>query len=385
MPCILGAEMKVRSLVSLLALLGAGCLCGQEAGSRRPSLDPITVQLKWSHAFQFAGYYAAQEKGYYRETGLDVRFQEALPGIDPVERVLQGKAQYGVGTSSLIRLRMAGKPVVVLAVIFQHSPLVILARPQAGIRHVRDLVGKRLAIEPQADEIFAFLKKEGVPLDRITLSSHSLDPWDLVFGRVDAQSAYVTHEPDFLEHQAVSYISLDPRSVGIDFYGDNLFTTEKELASHPERAMAFRDASLRGWSYAMAHPEELVDLILARYSTRYTREHLRFEARQTAALVGAEVVEIGSMNPGRWRHIAETYAELGMMAQGATPEGFLYDPRHRPRRARNPWLLAGAGLLCLLAGGTAFFYLRKSRRNRDGIPEPLRQPPKDLPDFRGSA
>ncbi len=89
---------------------------------------PITLQLKWSHGFQFAGYYAAVEKGFYRDAGLDVHLKEASPGLDVVGQVLSGKADFGVGTSGLLMARKAGQPVVVVAAIFQHSPLVLVAR-----------------------------------------------------------------------------------------------------------------------------------------------------------------------------------------------------------------------------------------------------------------
>ena len=81
------------------------------------ALETVTVQLKWSHAFQFAGYYAAAQQGYYRESGLNLRIKEALPGVDPVTSVLEGEAQYGVGDSSLLLRRHEGKPLVVIAVV----------------------------------------------------------------------------------------------------------------------------------------------------------------------------------------------------------------------------------------------------------------------------
>lgn len=77
------------------------------AHARTPAhgLEPVTLQLKWTHAFQFAGYYAAKEQGYYREAGLDVSIVGALPGDDPVENVLQGKTEFGVGTSIIVAAR----------------------------------------------------------------------------------------------------------------------------------------------------------------------------------------------------------------------------------------------------------------------------------------
>ena len=115
----------------LLVCLAAG-LAGPGVALARP-LEKVVLQLKWQHQFQFAGYYAAQEQGYYREAGLEVEIREAAPGSDPVRQVLQGEAQYGVGSSSLVLQRHRGAPVVVLAVIFQHSPLVLLSRRDSGI------------------------------------------------------------------------------------------------------------------------------------------------------------------------------------------------------------------------------------------------------------
>ena len=158
------------------------------------ALEKIALQLKWTHAFQFAGYYAAAAKGYYREAGLDVELREAEPGSDPLLAVLDGKAQYGVGTSSLLLARKAGQPVVVLAVIFQHSPLVLISRENRNTQGIHDLIGGKLMIEPQSDELLAYLKQEGIPLERISLLPHSFNPQDLIDRKVDAISAYVTNE-----------------------------------------------------------------------------------------------------------------------------------------------------------------------------------------------
>ena len=56
------------------------------------ALEQVALQLKWKHQFQFAGYYAAQEKGYYRDAGLEVELREAGPETDPVGEVLGGRA-----------------------------------------------------------------------------------------------------------------------------------------------------------------------------------------------------------------------------------------------------------------------------------------------------
>lgn len=322
------------------------------------AMDAVTLQLKWSHAFQFAGYYAAKEKGYYSEAGLSVAIQEAQPGDDPLKNVLDGKAQYGVGNSSLLLARSAGHPVVVLAAIFQHSPVVLIAAPRGPAGGIHDLAGKRLMIEPLSDELLAYLKQEGIPLAGITRVQHSFRPQDLIDGKVDAISAYITNEPYFLDRAGFVYHTYTPRSAGIDFYGDNLFTTEQELKNHPARVKAFREATLRGWKYAMEHPEEIADLILARYSQQHAREFYLFEARRMAPLFRTDLIEIGYMNPGRWHHIADTYADLGLLPKNFSLDGFIYNAKSE----RDPKWFYLAGLLLAIVSAVALYVYRMNRR-----------------------
>ena len=327
------------------------------------AMETVTLQLKWTHAFQFAGYYAALEKGYYREAGLNVLLRLGGPYIDPVASVLAGNAQYGVGTSSLLLARKAGQPVVVLAVIFQHSPLVLLVHrgdATQGIPGIRDLVGKRVMLEPQSDELIAYLKQEGITLDQLVQVplGHAEHYEELIQGDVDAISAYDTYEPYYLDRAGSAYQTYSPRMGGIDFYGDNLFTTEQELKAHPQRVRAFRDASLRGWRYAMAHPEEITDLIVAKYSQQHPRDFYRFEAQRMAPLLRADLVEVGYMNQGRWRHIAETYADLGLLSADFSLDGFLYEPDTPPDLTK---LFIALALLTAVSAIALYIY-RVNRR-----------------------
>jgi ABC-type nitrate/sulfonate/bicarbonate transport system substrate-binding protein len=91
-------------------------------------MDEITLKLKWKYQFQFAGYYAAQEKGFYRKAGLRVKIEESSDWTDSTKSVLNGQAEFGVGTSDLVIDHIKGEPIVVLAAIFQHSPLVLLTK-----------------------------------------------------------------------------------------------------------------------------------------------------------------------------------------------------------------------------------------------------------------
>ncbi|MBJ7308917.1 PAS domain S-box protein [Rugamonas sp. CCM 8940] len=318
--------------------------------------EKVSVQLQWQHQFQFAGYYAAQDQGYYREAGLDVSLVEAQPGVDPVQKVVDGHAQYGTGSSSLLLSRSLGQPVVVLASIFQHSGAALLVRLDADGKR-RPWGGSRVMLSNNNEELTAYLKKQGVRLDSLFLVPHSYRLDDFIEGKVDAYAAYSTEEPFLLQHANVGYELVSPRAAGVDFYGDNLYTTESELREHPARAAAMRAATLRGWRYAMAHRGEIADLIRARYPHRHSREHLLFEAQATAPLLEQELIELGYSNPERWRAIAATYVEIGMLPAGFSLQGFLYAPTAPPSLAR--W--GGAALAALLLLGGGFGLLRQRR------------------------
>jgi diguanylate cyclase (GGDEF)-like protein/PAS domain S-box-containing protein len=333
------------------------------------ALEKVTLQLKHTHQFQFAGYYAALEKGFYRDAGLDVHIAESRDGNEPERNVINGKAEYGVGSSSLLLARQAGKPLVVLGTIFQHSPYVLLVRQRGNSAGIHDIKGKKVMIGSltdeltQADELIAYLKKEGIPVSSLIRVEHSFDLDDLVGGKVDAISAYVTNEPDYLDRIGFLYDVYSPRAAGIDFYGDNLFTSEGEIADHPARVKAFRNASMRGWAYAMSHQEEIADLILAKYSRRNDRQHLLFEARQMVPLVQPVLVEIGYTNPDRWRHIANVYADLGMLPRDVSFDGFLYDAAPAADLA---WLyrVLLAAIVLLVGGAAVHFTLLARERQR---------------------
>ena len=333
------------------------------------ALDRVTLQLKWLHQFQFAGYYAALEKGFYSEAGLDVQIREGGPNVDAIEDVVAGRADFGVGTSGALIARAQGKEVVVLAAVFQHSPAILLVPRRAAVSSIFALQDRPLMDTPGSEDIAAMLKLAGVDYTKMPRVKHNGDPLDLVSGKADAMVAYSTNEPFVLEQLGVPYLAFSPRGSGIDFYSDNLVTSEKQIKTHPQRVADFRAASLRGWQYALSHKEEIVDLILRRYSQAKNREALLFEANQTEVLVQPGLIELGYQNPARWQAIADTYHTLGMLPEAKVPEDLIYKAE---TGAIPLWLkasLAGAAMLGLVATLVALWIARLNRRLNSEIIE----------------
>lgn len=315
-----------------LGFIALVCLCltvfriDAPFAQQRP-IEPVTIQLRWSHQFQFAGYYAAVEKGFYAAEGLDVDLREALPGQDRVAPVLDGRAQYGVGDTVILKLRSDGRPLVVLAQIFQHSPNVLITKRDSGIFSPYELVGKTIVLSGDpisSAAVRAMILETLGDLDRITILPRSNNETDYFGGRADAVSGYLSNEPYRLKQAGVAVNIIDPRSYGIDFYGDNLFTTEQEVREHPGRVARVLRATLKGWAYALENKDEIIDLILTKYNPTLDREQLRFEAKVTDQMILADIIPIGDANPRRYARIAELLHHLGMSPSPEIPQGFLY-------------------------------------------------------------
>jgi len=298
--------------------------------------EKIVLQLPWHHQFQFAGYYAAIAQGYYQEAGLDVTVNSISPGLIPVDEVLAGRAQYGVSRSELLLHRLRGKPVVALATIFQHSAIIMLARQDSGINTPQDMIGRRVMLlaGDNSAEYTATFKSVGMTLDQLQVLPSSFAIQDLIDGKTDVFNAYITNEPFVLEEKKIPYAIIKPIDYGIDFYGDTLFTSESELAQHPDRVKAFRAASIRGWEYAIAHREEIIDLLIQKYKVDKTPSQLRYEANAMDKLILPQLVPIGQMLDKRWEKMAETYLHLGLIEPGYSLANFLYTPPSPPDYAR---------------------------------------------------
>ena len=347
-----------RGLLALMCLLP---LSGATAG------EAIRLQLKWHHQFQFAGYYAALQQGYYRDEGLDVQIIEGDLSRPPLKQVLSGQADYGIGDSDLLVSRVSGQPVVALAAVFQHSPYVLLSLNESGIYQPKDLIGKRIMMSGDQGglQFKAMLLKQHLDIHQMTLLPHSWRLQDLIEGKVDAVSAYAMDEPVQLQQMGYAPAIISNQSYGVDFYGDILFTTERELANHPERAEAFLRATKKGWAYAFNHKETLAARIAHMPGVAQrglTEQTLLQEASLMVPYVLSEVVPWGHMNADRWETIAATFAELGLIPAHYELKGFVYQRDELLKHPYLQWLIRAMPVLLLVLGLTFLWNIQMRRQ-----------------------
>jgi len=358
-----------QTIVLLIIILFSIDICAETQNSVSPALNSVTLQLKWKHGFQFSGYYAAMEKGYYEEEGIKVDLREAHEHESPIDAVFNKKADFGIGTSDLALYKGKGGNPVVLATIFQHSPLVFIASKKSGIENIHDLVGKKIMIEPLAADFLAYMADEGISRDDYTALNHSFGIEQFISGKTDAMSAYLTDEIFQLQQLDFDYVVLSPISGGIDFYGDLLFTTKEFLESNPKIVEKFLKASLKGWKYALENKEELIEIIYKKYSQRRSIAHLTFEAEQTEKMILPDVVEIGYTNPGRWDNIIRTFQKVGFLNEQFDIRGFLYADYLESEKPLS-WKLAALYLTSMLIITLiAYFFYKISHKLKKEINE----------------
>ena len=288
----------------------------------------MVLQLKWFHQFQFAGYYAAKQQGYYRDVGLDVEIRERDRSTSAIDDVINGVASYGIADSSIVVQRMEGKPVVIASTIYQASPLIFLSLADKAIKNPYDLSGKRIMFQRNVDDapLLAILEMYGIDASDYTYIEHNFDDDSLLSGATDVMSGYRSNQPIKYAEKGLDINIIDPSSYGVDFYGDLIFTTESEVESNLPRVKKFVAASIKGWIYALEHQEEIADLLIDEYQVATKKAVILAEAKETANMLKHKIVEIGTVFPERFESIAQTYRDLGMVDKQSNIDGlFLAD------------------------------------------------------------
>ncbi len=341
----------LRMAFSLLIML----ICSACNASSTSADETIVLQLKWKHQFQFAGFYAAIKEGYFAEEGLNVTIREVDKQRSATQVVLSGDAQFGITDSSVVLARLEGQPLVVVAAIFQHSPMVLLTLGSSGISSPLALKNKRVMYQRNTDDavLLAMFTQLGLTEYDHTHVAHDFRDDVLVNTNVDAMSAYITNQPYMYKEKNIPINVISPIDFGIDFYGDLLFVEEGFLRENKEKVLAFRRASLKGWKYAVDHQEVMVEWMLANLNTGKSRAHLLYEARNSMRLIQPEVIELGSFNANKFIGISEIYKQLGFAPLTGDIAGIDYQEYYVKKLNPNAWffnavLVVTAFFICLV-------------------------------------
>jgi len=310
------------------------------AAPARPAATKVTLQLKWVTQAQFAGYYAALEKGFYDKAGLDVTIKVGGPSITP-ETVVAGKAaEFGLDwLPNLFATREKGSNLVSIAQVFARSGMTELTWKSSGINTIAKMQGKKVGVwccgnEP---ELFAALQKNGIDHSDsgdVTIVNQPFDMQLFLKNQVDAAAAMTYNElAQVLETKNPKTGKLytlkdlnvfrmaDPK-VGTGMLEDNVFVRSDWLADKANQATAvkFLKASFEGWIYCRDHQAECVNIVLKNGSL-LGKGHQTWQMNEINALVWPTPRGIGLPPNGsvvQTANIAKTYGVIKKAPKGAT-------------------------------------------------------------------
>jgi len=298
----------------MATVMGVACRGGVE----KPA-DEVTVQLKWLYQAQFAGFYAADQKGFYAEENIDVTLNAGGPDIPPAKIIadlIAGETTFAiVGGDQLLTARSQGEPVVGIAVVFQRNPYVYVSLKGSGIERPQDLVGKKVMVPADAEvQHEALLQKLGIDSAAIEHIPFELDVTPLATGQIDAHMVYRTGSGLAFDETGYELNFIWVADYGIRLYADTIIASEQLIRQNPELVERFLRATLKGWRYAIENPAEAVDMTLQYAPTLGRDRQVRMVETQTPLIHTGEA-EIGWMEGSVWQQMHQMLLDGGILAQ----------------------------------------------------------------------
>jgi NitT/TauT family transport system substrate-binding protein len=316
------------------AAAGAGA---SPAKQSKTTATRVTLQLKWVTQAQFAGYYAAKEKGYYKQAGLDVKIKIGGPDISPEQVVAGGQAEFGLDwLPSLLAARDQGTKLINIAQVFARSGMTQLTWKDTGIKSIPQMAGKKVGnwLLGNEYELFAALVRAGMdPANNkgVTIVKQPFDMNLFMSRQIDSASAMTYNElaqvletknPKTDKLTKLSELNvIKMENIGTGMLEDGIFTTEKWIndKAHQATAKKFLAASFKGWVYCRDHLADCTKIVLKQGPT-LLGGHQKWMMNEINALTWPSSKGIGIMDKqayARTARIAKQFGAIKKTASGA--------------------------------------------------------------------
>jgi len=300
-----------------------------EAPAPATKLTPVRVVLQWVPQSQFAGYYAAKDKGFYAEEGLDVTIIPGGPDIAPAQVVASDGAEFGVAwlPGRMLAAREGGADLVNIAQIFQRSGTLMVSFKEKNITKVEDFKGKNVGswLLGNEAELFAAMRKVGLDPDKdAKIIKQNFDMSQLLNGEVDVAQAMIYNEyAQVLEtknpatgelYKPEDLNVIDFNEVGTAMLQDGIMARESWLKQpgNEDIAVRFLRATFKGWMFCRDSFDECVQIVLNN-GTALGESHMRWQLNEVNALIWPSPNGIGIMDEVLYKQtveIAKTYGIL---------------------------------------------------------------------------
>jgi NitT/TauT family transport system substrate-binding protein len=336
------AALVAAALFALAACGGDDESSGTGTEAAGGSKDKVTLQLKWVTQAQFAGYYAALEKGYYDDEGLDVSIKVGGPDITPEQVVASGGAEYGIDwLPSLLATRDKGGDLVNIAQVFGRSGMTEVTWKDSGISDVAAMKDKKVGVWCCGNEfeLFAALTKNGIdPKNKndVTIVNQPFDMNLFLQKQVDAAAAMTYNElAQVLEQknpETGQLYTLDDLNVitmedaGTSMLEDGVFVRGDWISDMKNQDISkrFLEASFRGWIFCRDNQDECLQIVLDNGPT-LGEGHQRWQLNEINALIWPNESGIGIMNAADFQRTADIAKQFKVISKPASKDAYRTD------------------------------------------------------------
>jgi len=315
-------------------LLTGGILAAFGMMASAEAADPVTLQLKWVTQAQFAGYYVAKDKGFYKEQNLEVTIKPGGPDIAPEQIIAAGGADVIVDwMPSALAAREKGVPLVNISQTFQRSGMELTCLKSSGVAAPKDFAGRTLGVWFFGNEypFLAWMAKLNLSTEGgakgVTVLKQGFNVDPLLQKQADCISTMT-----YNEYWQVVDAGIKPADLVVFKYSDEgVSTLEDGLYANGDRLkdqayankMArFVAASNRGWAWAVQHPDDAAKIVLDNDTTgAQTEKHQKQMMGEIAKLISDSHNPLGYLDPSDYeRTVSELLSSKGTPVISKQPQ-----------------------------------------------------------------
>jgi NitT/TauT family transport system substrate-binding protein len=312
---------------------GGGGGGGGEGGGDCSTVDQVSFQMQWYIQSQFAGYYAAQDQGFYADQCLEVELIEGGVDIVPQQPLADGAVDFAVAwVPKALATREAGADIVDIAQVFQRSGTLQVAFADSGITTPADFAGKTVGNWGFGNEyeVFAGLAQAGLdPAADVTLVQQDFNMDGLLAGDIDAAEAMTYNEyaqvleaenpetGELYQPEDLSVISYE--EIGVGMLQDAIWADGERLANdeaYRDIAVRLLTASLQGWAYCRDNVQACTDLVVAQGS-QLGASHQLWQMNEINQLIWPAESGVGFIDEAAWDRTVQIAQETPNL-EGAT-------------------------------------------------------------------
>jgi ABC-type nitrate/sulfonate/bicarbonate transport system substrate-binding protein len=283
----------------------------------------VALQLSWLHSVQFAGSYIAQERGFWKDAGLDVSLLQGGPNAPVEPPVISGNALAGISAADYTAAAVAeGAPFRIIAVAMQKNPFVIASLPDNPVNVPADLSGKRIGMALANTPVLqALCSLNGIDIATIEIVPTQYSAQPLLAGEVDCLLCWETDLPVAMAMQGVDSVTMLMADHGYAVHSQTYIVTDESLANRRAEIVALIAGEAKGWEVYREDTDAAAEMTVARFpDAGLDLETQKLQATRQVPLMFSELTDAHGFGWWTDETVAANIETLALLGRKVTPD-----------------------------------------------------------------